>query len=90
MIISRAKSRAMPARKPAAAIVYDEESIAGSRSDQTEAAIITPAANPVIALPVFSPIPLRNTKTEAEPMRVPRNGTAMIAEKEKGPKPLVS
>ena len=65
----------MPARKPAAAIVYDEESIAGSRSDQTEAAIITPAANPVTALPVLSPIPRRKIKTEAEPRSVPRNGT---------------
>ena len=65
----------MPERKPSAAVMYEDESIAGSSNDQTEAAIMTPAANPVIALPVFSPIPLRNTKTEAEPMRVPRNGT---------------
>lgn len=70
----------MPSKKPEAAGNHEkapmlfEDSIEGIRSDHTEAATITPEANPKR---IFSSLAFNSffkKKTVAEPKRVPKNG----------------
>ncbi len=70
----------MPSRKPTAGGSQpirpssSDLSMAGSRSDQTEAAIITPAAKPVKIFCIAGRICPRIRYTMAAPDTVPMNG----------------
>ena len=79
MTVSSSNKKHIPAAKPAStgqvlAMPSPTCSSAGCRSDQKQAATITPDAKPSIALFVRSVIPLRNMNTIDAPSAVPRKG----------------
>ena len=77
--LSSTRRKAMPPRKPPAAGIQaicpcsPAISMAGIKSDQTEAAIITPEANPRRSFSIFLCIP-RIKNTMADPRVVPAKG----------------
>lgn len=82
--VSRSRRKNIPARKPTSAASHSGElfplhiSIDGISKDHTEAAIITPAANPKSNFSNFGAIRFFKKNTIAEPSDVPRKGIANI------------
>ena len=78
--LSRVSKNAIPPRSPTAAGTHavlpcsEAISMAGLRSDHTEAAIITPDANPRSIFSILCPITFRMQNTIAEPSVVPAKG----------------
>ena len=79
--LSNSSNEKIPARKPTVAGTHPTPplstvmSIDGSRSDHTEAAIITPEANPNSSFCNHGAISRRSKNTIAAPSEVPKKGT---------------
>ena len=84
MTVSRSRRKNIPARKPTSvashsgALLPFDISIDGISKDHTDAAIITPAANPKSIFSNFGAIRFFKKNTMAEPRDVPIKGIANI------------